>query len=235
MVRTYQHSLNALKSPSAVGRIRELFHPKNRPLVLTHHSGLAGRCRCLSTSPSMRLRFNLRDICAAPSVLMQTSLTPPPGSLSSAEIPTFAARHLATTFLIQVQTWWAMFALRTVEHWSFAAFLIVLLQPVAIFMMAALIVPRVVAGEMTDLREDYYREFRWFFSALLLALAASIAKNLILTRSLPEPPNLAAHVLFVAISVGALLLKSARAQLILALAGLALLSGYIALLFTTLS
>jgi len=142
---------------------------------------------------------------------------------------------MATTFLIQVQTWWAMFALRTVEHWSFAAFLIVLLQPVAIFMMAALIVPRVVAGEMTDLREDYYREFRWFFSALLLALAASIAKNLILTRSLPEPPNLAAHVLFVAISVGALLLKSARAQLILALAGLALLSAYIALLFTTLS
>ena len=83
---------------------------------------------------------------------------------------------IATTFLIQVQTWWAMFTLRKVEHWSFAAFLVVLLQPVAIFMMAALIVPRTVNGHMIDLKEEYFREFRWFFSALLLALAASLGK-----------------------------------------------------------
>src|SRR5215472_17813415 len=53
---------------------------------------------------------------------------------------------MATTFLIQVQTWWAIFRLRSVENWSFSAFLIVLLQPVAIFMMAALIVPRAAGG-----------------------------------------------------------------------------------------
>src|ERR1700747_3675445 len=53
---------------------------------------------------------------------------------------------IATTFQIQVQTGWSIFTLRTVEHWSFAAFLIVLHQPVAIFMMAALIVPRTVDG-----------------------------------------------------------------------------------------
>lgn len=139
---------------------------------------------------------------------------------------------MATTFLIQVQTWWAMFTLRGIQQWSFGAFLIVLMQPVAIFMMAALIVPH---GQATDLEQDYYREFRWFFSALLLALAASLAKNLVLTGSLPAPPNLAAHALFIAIAVAALSSKSARIQLILALAGLAVLSGYIALLFTTLS
>jgi hypothetical protein len=141
---------------------------------------------------------------------------------------------MGTTFLIQVQTWWAMFTLRSVEQWSFAGFMIVLLQPVAIFMMAALIVPRAIAGEPIDLREDYYREFRWFFSALLLALIASLAKNLVLTGSLPEAPNLAAHGLFIGITVTALTLRSARIQLVLALAGLALFSGYIGLLFTTL-
>jgi hypothetical protein len=142
---------------------------------------------------------------------------------------------MATTFLIQVQTWWAMFTLRTVVDWSFAAFLVVLLQPVAIFMMAALIVPAITAGRTIDLKEDYFRESRWFFSALLLALVASLAKNLVLTGSLPEPRNLAAHILFMGIAIVALASRSARLHLVLAIAGLALLSAYIALLFTTLS
>jgi|SRR6478609_3874375 len=141
---------------------------------------------------------------------------------------------MATTFLIQVQTWWAMFTLRTVERWSFAAFLTVLLQPVAIFMMAALIVPRTESGTI-DLKGEYFGESRWFFSALLLALGASLAKNLVLTGSLPEPRNLAAHIVFIGIAVAALASRSARVHLTLALAGLGLLSGYIALLFTTLA
>jgi hypothetical protein len=142
---------------------------------------------------------------------------------------------MGTTFLIQVQTWWAMFTLRTIEHWSFAAFLIVLLQPVAIYMMAALIVPRMADGQIADLRDDYFRECRWFFGALLLGLTASLAKNLVLTGRLPEPRNLVAHTLFIAIALAAFLSRSARLHLILAVGGLALLLGYIALLFATLS
>jgi hypothetical protein len=141
---------------------------------------------------------------------------------------------MATTFLIQVQTWWAMFTLRTVDQWSFAAFLVVLLQPVAIFMMAALIVPRTATGTL-DLKDEYFRESRWFFSALLLALGASLVKNLMLTGRLPEPRNLAAHIVFIGIAVAALASRSTRVHLALAVAGLALLSGYIALLFTTLA
>jgi len=141
---------------------------------------------------------------------------------------------MATTFLVQIQSWWAMFALRGVERWSFASFMIVLLQPVAIFMMAALIVPRTIAGEPIDLMKDYYREFRWFFSTLLLALLVSLAKDLVLNGALPEPRNLAAHGVFIGISIIGLTFRSARIQLVLALAGLTLFSGYIALLFTQL-
>jgi hypothetical protein len=137
-------------------------------------------------------------------------------------------------FLIQVQTWWAMFALRSVKQWSFATFLIVLLQPVAIFMMAALIVPQ-ISGRTTDLKDDYFREFRWFFSALLLGLAASLAKNVMLTGGLPELRDFAAHLLFIGIAITAMVSRSARVHTILAVLGLALLSGYIGTLFTTLS
>ena len=36
--------------------------------------------------------------------------------------------QMAVTLLITVQVWWAMFGLREVRHWTFAAFLILLLQ-----------------------------------------------------------------------------------------------------------
>lgn len=142
---------------------------------------------------------------------------------------------MATTFLIQVQTWWAMFTLRTIEHWSFAAFLIVLLQPVAIYMMAALIVPRMASGQVTELRNDYFRESRWFFGALLFGLAASLAKNLVFTGRLPEPRDLMAHVLFIVVALAACVSKSPRLHIAIAGAGLVLILGYIALLFATLS
>jgi hypothetical protein len=138
-----------------------------------------------------------------------------------------------TTLLIHVQTWWALFALHTIEHWSFAAFLIVLLQPVALFMMAALITPRLGKGAL-DLEHQYFREYRWFFAALLMALSASLGKNLILTGKLPELPNLAAHGLFIIFATIALLSRSRRLQTGLAVIGLVLLCGYIALLFMVL-
>src|SRR5476649_2702355 len=48
---------------------------------------------------------------------------------------------MITLFLIHIQTWWAMFGLRGVQSWSFGAFLVVLMQPVCLFIMTALIVP----------------------------------------------------------------------------------------------
>lgn len=142
---------------------------------------------------------------------------------------------MTTTFLIHVQTWWALFTLRSVQEWTFAAFLIVLLQPVALFMMAALIVPRVEAGEDVTLRSEYFREYRWYFAALLVALLASLTKNIALTGSLPEPRNLAAHVVFFSLAVAAMLSGSKTAQTVLAVAGLIVLVAYIAVLFAALS
>ena len=141
---------------------------------------------------------------------------------------------MITIFLIHVQTWWALFALRSVEHWSFAAFLIVLLQPVALFMMASLITPRFSGDAPHDLEQLYWREHRWFFAFILAALAASLGKDLILTGHLPEPENLAAHGLFAIVAVLAFLVRSRRLQTVLATVGLLLLCGYIAILFTAL-
>ena len=141
---------------------------------------------------------------------------------------------MVTVFLIHVQTWWALFGLRGIEQWSFAAFLVVLLQPVALFVMTALIIPDVSASRV-DLRIAFFRETRGFFGALLLALLASLAKNLVLSGSLPEGRNVAAHIVFIAIALVGGISRNTRIHAILAPLGLTLLACYIGLLFTTLS
>lgn len=141
---------------------------------------------------------------------------------------------MITTFLIHLQTWWALFALRTVHHWTFAAFLIVLLQPVALFMMSSLITPRFSGDAPHNLEQLYLREQRWFFAFILAALAASLGKDLILTGHLPETENLAAHGLFALVAALAFLSRSRRLQTALASIALLVLCGYIAVLFTAL-
>ena len=147
-----------------------------------------------------------------------------------------AAVWMATVFLIHVQTWWAMFGLRSVMRWSFGAFLIVLLQPVLLFVMAALIAPDLADSlEALDLHRAYFRQARWFFGALLLALLASLSKEAVLYGRLPAPQNLIAHVTFITIAVLGLGVRSERAHKALAPLGIAAITAYISLLFTTLS
>ena len=142
---------------------------------------------------------------------------------------------ITTLFLIYVQSWWAMFGLREVAAWSFAAFLIVLLQPVALFLMTAVISPRVPDTGVTDLRSQYFSESRWFFGTLAGALLISLAKNVVLYGKPPELPNLAAHLVFISAAVVGAVSRSDWVHKILAPLGLVLFGGYIALLFTTLS
>src|SRR5215469_13589992 len=77
------------------------------------------------------------------------------------------AAQMALLFLVQVELWWSLFALRSVRHWSFPGFLVVLMQPVFAYLATALLAPDVKDGEMLDLRRAYFREARWYFAALL--------------------------------------------------------------------
>lgn len=142
---------------------------------------------------------------------------------------------IATLFLIHIQTWWSMFGLREVGTWSFAAFLIVLLQPVALFLMTAVLSPQVSETDATDLRVQYFSESRWFFGTLTGALFISLAKNVVVHGKLPQLPDLAAHIVFVAVALLGAVSRNDMVHKILAPLGAALYGGYIALLFTTLS
>ncbi|MGH8041229.1 MAG: hypothetical protein ACREPN_04195 [Rudaea sp.] len=134
--------------------------------------------------------------------------------------------------LINVQSWWAMFSLREVSGWTFAAFAVVLAQTIVQYLLAAIVFPDFPADRETDLREHYWAHTRWFFGLFILLLLISLAKSMILDGHLPEPKDLAFHLIFIALSVTALLTRRVWYHSFMALLGTGLFCAYVIELFT---
>ena len=145
-----------------------------------------------------------------------------------------AVTWIALLLLIHVQTWWTMFGLRGVRAWSFGAFLIVLLQPSVLYLMAALAVPDVSAGAPVDLRANYFAHARPFFSLAVVLLVVSVAKDLVLDGRLPVPLNLAAHVAFLALWGAAAVTRRETYHRLVAPTTLVIFAGYVVVLFARL-
>ena len=81
-----------------------------------------------------------------------------------------------------VQSWWALFGLKAFEGWNFFNFLIVLVHPIAFFLMTSFILPdreEFSLGEV-DLERHYFAHFRWFYAALILTITASLLRPIVL-------------------------------------------------------
>jgi len=142
--------------------------------------------------------------------------------------------QMAATLLITVQVWWAMFGMHNVRHWTFAGFLVVLAQSVAVYLMAAFITPELESDARINLRDAYFREARWFFGSILAALAISLLKNRVLFGSFQSGIDLAGHALFAAIALTGLVSRSGLVHKFIAPLSLLAYGLYIALLFVTL-
>jgi hypothetical protein len=105
---------------------------------------------------------------------------------------------LVTLFLVHVQTWWTMFGLRAIQHWTIVEFLVVLTQPVFLYLASAMLVPDFAGVETIDLRAEYHRERRWFFSCMLLLVLFSLVRPVILTGQLTNTSDLIGHAIFLA-------------------------------------
>ena len=139
--------------------------------------------------------------------------------------------QMGVLFLIHVQLWWALFSLRTHVIWQFSGFLVVLMQPVILFLVTAVITPESPRDESIDLRARYFRESRWFFAGLLASVALSLLKSVIVAGSWPKPADLVGHGLFAAIALTGLSTRNDLTHRIIAPLSLALYGAYIAVLF----
>ncbi len=109
--------------------------------------------------------------------------------------------------LIHVQTWWAMFQLRTHTAWSLPVFLFVLLLPILLYLMAALALPDAGGEAPIDMRANYYAHAGWFFGLCLLVIAASMVRPIVLAGNFRLDADHAFQDLFFAGSAGGALTR----------------------------
>jgi hypothetical protein len=138
-------------------------------------------------------------------------------------------------FLINVQSWWAMFGLRNKTHWTFGGFFIVLLQIVFTYLMSATITPDPVGedGRM-DQREFFFREKNWFFIVSLCALLSSLTKDFFVITGPPGALDIGAHGTFVTLVLIGLFTRSDWVIKTIIPLTLVLYCTYIAILFVAL-
>ena len=136
--------------------------------------------------------------------------------------------------LFAAQAWWASFGLNARSNWDFLDFGVILLQMGLLYMLSALILPDVLAEQPVNLARHFDRHRKAFFVFLIAMLASSILKEAVLEHRLTSPLNLAFHLMLAAIAVAGIIFGGRKAQLTLALLGVAGFLAYIILLFTRL-
>lgn len=135
--------------------------------------------------------------------------------------------------VIHVQTWWSMFGMRHVGHWTFLQFSVVLLQPIILFLLTTLVLPSPHAPQL-DLRSNYVAQRSWFFGLLAFLLGVSVLKDLLLSGTLPDPINLGFHAVFGVLTFSAIFVARERYHRFMAYASGGLVAAYILLLFSEL-
>jgi hypothetical protein len=137
--------------------------------------------------------------------------------------------------LMAAQNWWASFGLAGHEGWTFGAFAALLLQVSLLYMMAAVVLPDIPAGEQVDLEVHYYREQKSFFGIAQVLILSSLLRDYMLEGALPAPANLAFHALFWASSLVAMFAPWRRYHEIVTPLTAVAIAGYIVFLFSRLA
>jgi hypothetical protein len=94
--------------------------------------------------------------------------------------------------LIPIQAWWADFAMRKHTNWTFLVLLVIMLQAISIYMIAALALPDISGERVIDLRQHFLAHRSWFFGAVLASVVFSLSKTVALSGHLPRrgaPPR----------------------------------------------
>ena len=137
-----------------------------------------------------------------------------------------------TLLLVHIQTWWTLFGLRHVEQWQFLQFFVLLLQPILLYLLAALAMPK--AATHPDLQAAFHSNRRWFFALLIALLVVSLLKDLLIAGALPERSNLLFHAGAALAAMLGIAINNERVHQLLAYSTVLIIMLYIGLLFTRL-
>jgi len=132
--------------------------------------------------------------------------------------------------VVHIQTWWTMFGYTQHREWTFPEFVVVLLQPMVLFLLTLMVFPSSDARRQ-DLRENFLHQRPWFFGLLVVLLTISIMKDLVLNGTLPGAMDLAFHGIFFVLVILGMALKKEKGHRPLAYSVMVVFVVYTILLF----
>ena len=136
---------------------------------------------------------------------------------------------------LHIQCWWAMYALRHITQWTFPMFLMVLIQPILLFLLSAVALPEIKDREKIDFESAFASQAPFNFAVAALMVLSSLAKEWVIYGRLPHAQNLAFHGVLILLFTGAAISRSRTIQTGAVLLTAILVGGYIASLFNELS
>ena len=121
------------------------------------------------------------------------------------------------TFLGGVFLWWSLWNLREMRIWNFFSFILLLFEPVLVYVAAAFLIPKPSADAHTDLRRYFYDNHAAFFGANATFILLLLLQNGLLTGGVIFTPANGLLTLAFALLCGAALTKNARYHAIVGL------------------
>lgn len=117
---------------------------------------------------------------------------------------------VALSFMGHVFLWWTLWNLRRFQNWDFFTFLLLLLEPVLLFVSVAFLIPEPRPGEEIDLREYFYENRAAFFGVnAVFTLLMIVINGLLLSGRFLSPPAYVMGVM-TALHCGAAVTKNER-------------------------
>lgn len=115
-------------------------------------------------------------------------------------------------FFVAAEHWWAEWGVHNARSWNFGSFLLELLVPVDLFLLASLVLPPRDPQGRIDLYAWYARNRAWFFGLLFCLPLLSIAEELSRTGRMESLVNLYFLLAFAAVALLGWIWKSRRAH-----------------------
>lgn len=138
---------------------------------------------------------------------------------------------MAMLFLANIQIWWVAFERREANEFSFFAFLLYLMMPIATFLVSFLVLPDLGDEDEVDLAKNFDGNRPWFFGLLGLVPAVSLIEEWTHDGSIPLDADAAFRFVFLGLCVLAACVRGARFQLWNAVFVLCGFVAYVSVLF----
>jgi hypothetical protein len=87
---------------------------------------------------------------------------------------------ILVVFVLHIQEWWVSYQLKSVELWTLQYFLLIVLYPINLYILAHLLFPGGFSGEFNS-REFYLKHHPRFFIGAIILGVLSTAQNIILS------------------------------------------------------